>query len=91
VRYWVPSDCILRGLCLALFDEEALMPSLLNMAEDAAYYRGLEIVRLQDIVTEKAAEIERLKVKLKKIAEHPDTPELIRQYAAGRLEGEAGA
>jgi hypothetical protein len=33
-----------------------------------------------------ADEIERLRNMLDKIAKHPDTPELIRQYAAGMLE-----
>jgi hypothetical protein len=35
---------------------------------------------------EAADEIERLRNMLDKIAKHPDTPELIRQYAAGMLE-----
>jgi hypothetical protein len=35
---------------------------------------------------EAAAEIERLRNMLNKIAKNPDTPELIRQYAAGMLE-----
>lgn len=30
---------------------------------------------------------DRAEAKLRKIAEHPDTPELIRQYAAGMLDG----
>jgi hypothetical protein len=34
---------------------------------------------------EAADEIERLKLKLDRIAKHPDTPELLRQYAAGML------
>jgi len=33
-----------------------------------------------------ADEIERLRSMLDKIVKHPDTPELIRQYAAGMLE-----
>lgn len=33
------------------------------------------------------SEIVSLRAKLKKIATHPDTPELIRQYAAGMLGG----
>jgi hypothetical protein len=32
-------------------------------------------------------EIDRLRDKLKKIGEHPDTPDLIKQYAKGMLDG----
>jgi len=38
------------------------------------------------VMREAADEIERLCNMLDKIAKHPDTPELIRQYATGKLE-----
>lgn len=38
------------------------------------------------LVEEAAEEIERLRERLDKIAKHPDTPLLIKQYAGGILE-----
>lgn len=38
-----------------------------------------------DWVVEAFREVERLRDMLAKIAEHPDTPLLIKQYAAGKL------
>ena len=42
---------------------------------------------LGKMALEAADEIERLRGMLQKIAEYPHIPEIVRQYAAGRLDG----
>ena len=57
------------------------------MAEIDGHELVMTQERLLEILLAATSEVLKLRHRLDKIAKHPDTPQLIKQYAEGKLDG----